>query len=101
LVYGGADSAYSVIIYAPSEPNIVYAGTGYEDNRLAKGIFKSSNGGQSWGPINTGLAINPDTRQPYYVKAMAVDPTNPDIVFAATGNGLYHSTDGGATWSLR
>lgn len=101
LVYGGADSAYSALIYAPGNPNIVYAGSGYEDNRLAKGIFKSVDGGQNWASITSGLSINPDFGQPYYVKAMAVHPTNPDVVLAATGGGLYKSVDGGASWSLR
>ncbi|MEW5956176.1 MAG: zinc-ribbon domain-containing protein [Chloroflexota bacterium] len=101
LVFGGADSAYSAITYAPSDPTIVYAGSGYEDNRVAKGIFKSTNGGESWTSINNGLKINGITGFPHYVKSIAVHPTQPDIVFAATGSGLYKSVDGGASWSLR
>lgn len=101
LVFGGADSAYSAITYAPSDPNIVYAGSGYEDNRVAKGIFKSMNGGESWQSLNNGLKINSITGFPHYVKSIAVHPTDPDIVFAATGSGLYHSVDGGASWSLK
>lgn len=101
LIYGGADSAYSAIAYAPSNPNIVYAGSGYESNPDSKGIFKSSDGGETWESINSGLIINPDTGFPYYVKAIVVHPTNPNIVFAATGSGLYKSPDGGANWSLR
>lgn len=101
LIYGGADSAYSAIAYAPSNPNIVYAGSGYENNLLAKGIFKSSNGGETWVQISSTLALNPDTRQPYYVKAIAVDPTDANTVFAATGGGLYQSSDGGVNWQLR
>jgi len=101
LVFGGADSAYSAIAYAPSDPNIVYAGSGYEDDRVAKGVFKSANGGESWTSINNGLKINGTTGFPHYVKSIAVHPTNPQIVFAATGSGLYHSIDGGASWSLK
>ena len=77
LIYGGADSAYSAIVYAPSNPNIVYAGSGYESNPDSKGIFKSSDGGESWESINGGLNINQDTGFPYYVKAIVVHPTNP------------------------
>ncbi len=98
LVFGGADSAYSAIVYAPGSPDIVYAGSGYEMNRLAKGIFKSTNGGESWASINNGLKIDKATGQPHYVKSLAVHPTDPDIVFAATGSGLYKSMDGGALW---
>ncbi|MBN1993263.1 MAG: AAA-like domain-containing protein [Anaerolineae bacterium] len=98
LIFGGADSAYSAITYAPSNPDIVYTGSGYEDNRVAKGIFKSTNGGESWQNISNGWVINPNSGWPHYVKAIAVHPTNPDIVLAATGAGLYRSADGGATW---
>ncbi len=101
LIYGGADSAYSAITYAPGNPNIVYAGSGFESEPNSKGIFKSSDGGETWQRINNGLAINPDTGFPHYVKSIAVHPTNPDIVFAATGSGLYQSSDGGATWQLK
>ncbi len=101
LIYGGADSAYSAITYAPGNPSIVYAGSGYESNPDAKGIFKSTDGGATWSRINVGLAINPDTGFPYYVKNIVIHPTNPDIVFAATGSGLYQSVDGGANWALK
>jgi serine/threonine protein kinase/photosystem II stability/assembly factor-like uncharacterized protein len=101
LVFGGADSAYSAITYAPSNPNIVYAGSGYEDDRFAKGIFKSTDGGESWEDINNGLSINSATGYPHYVKSIAVHPSNPNLVFAATGSGLYKSTNGGESWELR
>jgi hypothetical protein len=101
LIFGGADSAYSAIVYAPSNPSIVYAGSGYEDDRFAKGIFKSTDGGKSWTKISQGLSINSATGQPHYVKSIAVHPSNPNIVLAATGGGLYKSTDGGASWDLK
>jgi len=101
LVFGGADSAYSAIVYAPSNPNIVYTGSGYEDDGNAKGIFKSTDGGKSWTGIINGLSVNPTTGFPHYVKSMAVHPTNEDIVFAASGGGLYKSVDGGANWVLK
>jgi serine/threonine protein kinase/photosystem II stability/assembly factor-like uncharacterized protein len=101
LTFGGADSAYSALVYAPSNPSIVYAGSGYEDDRFAKGIFKSTDGGKSWTKISRGLSINSATGQPHYVKSIAVHPTNPNIVLAATGGGLYKSTDGGSNWNLK
>ncbi len=101
LIYGGADSAYSAITYVASNPNIVYSGSGYESNDNAKGIFKSINGGESWNKISNGLAVNPGTGHPFYVKAIVINPTNPNTVFAATGSGLYKSVDGGSSWSLR
>jgi serine/threonine protein kinase/photosystem II stability/assembly factor-like uncharacterized protein len=101
LIYGGADSAYSALAYAPGNPMIVYAGTGYEDNRYAKGLFKSVDGGENWANISTGLSLNRDFGLPFYIKSIAVHPTNPNVVFVATGGGLSKSVDGGATWSLR
>jgi photosystem II stability/assembly factor-like uncharacterized protein len=101
LIYGGADSAYSAIAYAPSNPTIVYAGSGYESNPKAKGVFKSTDGGATWFDLSNGLRRNPDTGYPYYIKAIIVHPANPDIVFLATGSGLYRSVDGGLTWQLR
>lgn len=101
LIFGGADSAYCAITYAPSNPNIVYAGSGYGDDRLAKGIFKSTNGGESWTGINNGMRVNPQTGFPHYIKSIAVHPATPDLVFAATGSGLYQSADGGTSWRLR
>jgi hypothetical protein len=101
LIYGGADSAYSAITYSASNPNIVYAGSGYESEPDSKGIFKSTDGGTTWSRIDSGLAINKDTGYPFYVKSIAVHPDNPDIVFAATGSGLYKSSNGGKTWELQ
>ncbi len=101
LIYGGADSAYSAIAFAPGNPNIVYAGSGYESNPDAKGVFKSTDGGESWFDLSNGLRRNPDTGYPYYIKGITVHPANPDIVFLATGSGLYRSVDGGQSWQLR
>ncbi len=89
------------MVYAPSDPNVVYAGSGFESDPDAKGIFKSTDGGESWQNISTGLAVNPNTGFPYYVKSMAVHPADPDTVLAATGSGLYKTTDGGQNWTLQ
>ena len=100
LIYGGADSVYSALAYAPSSPNIIYAGSGYESNPLAKGVFKSTDDGETWFSIDSNMTVNPDTGFPYYVKRIIVHPTNPDVVLAATGSGLYKCVDGGASWQL-
>lgn len=77
----------------PNAPSTVFVGTGHT-------IFKTLNGGENWTPANTGL---PDTSIP----ALVVDPSDSQIVYAATSfdtshvanNGVYRSLDGGATWS--
>jgi serine/threonine-protein kinase len=100
LIYGGADSAYSGLAYAPSNGNIVYVGSGYEDNRFAKGIFQSTDGGETWSRASNGLSINRDIGQPYYVKVITVHPTKPRMAFAATGGGLFKTVDG-LNWTLQ
>jgi photosystem II stability/assembly factor-like uncharacterized protein len=91
------------IAVAPSNPNIIYVGTGEPDIRSQHsygiGMFKSADAGKTWSHI--GLE---GTRQ---IGRVVVDPANPNRVYvAALGNvyapnperGLYRSTDGGTTW---
>jgi photosystem II stability/assembly factor-like uncharacterized protein len=91
------------IAVAPSDPNIIYVGTGEPDIRSQHsygiGLFKSTDAGKTWRSI--GLA---ETRQ---IGKIVVDPTDPNRVYvAALGHvykanperGVYRSTDGGAHW---
>ena len=88
---------------APSNPNVLYAGTGESDIRSAlssgDGVYKSSDGGQTW--RNVGLR---DSRQ---ISRIVIDPHNADIVYVGVlghaygpndTRGVYKSSDGGATW---
>ena len=55
--------------------------------------MKSTNGGETWFPITTGLNIN----QEFY--ECFVDPINPDTLYVATQyEGVFISRDGGALW---
>ncbi len=91
------------IAVAPSDPNIVYVGTGEPDIRSQHsygiGVFKSTDAGKTWKSI--GLE---DSRQ---IGRIVVDPSNPNLVYvAALGHvydanptrGVYRSSDGGAHW---
>lgn len=91
------------IAVAPSNPNIIYVGTGEPDIRSQHsygiGVFKSTDAGKTWSHI--GLE---GTRQ---IGRIVIDPANPNRVYvAALGHvykpnpdrGLYRSTDGGASW---
>ncbi|HKD78838.1 MAG TPA: hypothetical protein VKH81_04045 [Candidatus Angelobacter sp.] len=88
---------------APSNPDIIYVGTGESDFRsdltYGNGVYKSTDGGRTW--KNIGL---PGSR---HISRIAIDPHNPDLVYvAAMGSaygpgaerGVFRSTDGGATW---
>ncbi len=69
------------------------------------GVLRSDDGGDRWA-LAPGSDGNPDLSGPpepfVYpdVHDIAVHPSDPDLVFAATGGGLYRSNDGGATWTL-
>jgi photosystem II stability/assembly factor-like uncharacterized protein len=81
----------------PTDPEIIYAGL------ATGGVFKSTDGGNSWEPITDDLPT-------ITIGAIALDPQNPDIIYVGTGEanaitysvfgmGMYKSYDAGATWS--
>ena len=97
------DESIGAIGVAPSDPNVVYVGTGEANNRqsssIGEGVWGTTDGGKTWSHL--GLE---DTQS---INRIAVDPRNPKVVFvAAVGHlfgpnperGLYRSTDGGKTW---
>ena len=90
---------------APSNPDILYLGTGEEDSRNSispgGGIYKSTDAGRTWKLM--GLEAT------QHIGRIVVHPTDPNTVYvAALGKawgrnperGLYKSTDGGVTWKL-
>ena len=97
-------ASIGAIAVAPSNPNIVYIGTGDVSNvggsvNQGNGMWKSTDAGETWQHI--GLE---DSR---HIGAIWVDPHNPDIVFVAalghtfapnTERGVFKTTDGGKTW---
>jgi photosystem II stability/assembly factor-like uncharacterized protein len=96
-------SAIGSLAVSPSDPNIVYVGTGEACLRgnisHGDGVYKTLDGGKTW--KNTGLR---DSRA---IGKVIVNPTNPDIVFvAALGHpygpnaerGIFRTMDGGKTW---
>ena len=88
---------------APSDPNVVWAGTGEGKIRshisVGQGIYKSVDAGETWmlmGLEETGR-----------IPRLAIHPTNPDVVYVcALGHsygpqserGVYRTVDGGETW---
>jgi hypothetical protein len=77
----------------PTNNQNVYVGA-YGIDGIARGVFKSTNGGSSWSAINNGLTDAP------YVFSLAIDPTNSQNVYAGTDGGVFKSTTGGTSWSL-
>ncbi|MBN2148269.1 MAG: hypothetical protein JW726_12830 [Anaerolineales bacterium] len=98
---GGSRYGFKRIIFAPSNSNIVYAGSCMYHVDLVSfpsaasyGIFKSTDNGVNWQSANDGQTA--DT----CVNNLAIHPTNPNIVYIATAyEGVYKTTDGGASWT--
>lgn len=91
-------SSIGSVEVAPSDPNIVYVGSGSVNE--GNGVYKSMDAGQTW----THLGMD-RTR---VIPQMLVDPKNPDVVImAALGTtrapdadrGVFRSTDGGKSWT--
>jgi photosystem II stability/assembly factor-like uncharacterized protein len=81
---GSGQIAMSALVLDPANPLTVYAGGGYE-------IWKSTNGGTSWGSTGFYRYVGRD------VAALVIDPGR--AIYAGAGGGVYVSTDGGATWA--
>ncbi|MHC4989929.1 MAG: VPS10 domain-containing protein [Planctomycetota bacterium] len=94
------------IAVAPSDPNVIYVGTGEGPIRgvttaHGDGLYKSTDRGKTWRRV--GLE---NARQ---IPAVRVHPDDPDLVYAAAQGspwgpgperGVYRSVDGGITWEL-
>ena len=91
------------IAVAPSDPNVLYAGSGEglhrPDLSVGNGVYKSTDAGRTW----THLGLE-DAQQ---IPAIAVDPRDPNRVFVAvlghpygpnTERGVFRSADGGKSW---
>jgi photosystem II stability/assembly factor-like uncharacterized protein len=81
----------------PLDSSTIYAGKHFDEGYHDGGVFKSTDGGLSWFPINTGLPdiTSPDSGSP----GLTIDPTNSQIVYVTNGGGIFKTTDGGQSWS--
>ena len=96
-------SSVGALAVAPSDPNVVWAGTGEPFIRsnisIGWGVYKSTDAGRHW----NRMGLDSTGR----ISRIVVHPTNPDIVYvAALGHlygpqpqrGIYRTMDGGKTW---
>ncbi len=96
-------ASVGALVLAPSDPNIIYVGTGQVETRYdiaaGNGVYRSRDGGKSWEHL--GLD---ETR---HIGRIVVDPRNPDTALvAAMGHvfgpsierGVFRTADGGKTW---
>jgi len=73
----------------PSDTQVLYAS--FHWGGFPAPIYKTTNGGANWEEIG---AVDH-----YWVTCLAVDPSNPDTIYAGTYGYLFKSTDGGKSWS--
>jgi photosystem II stability/assembly factor-like uncharacterized protein len=96
-------SSIGAIAVAPSDPNVVYVGSGEANIRgnvvQGDGIYKSTDAGKTWTHV---------LQQDGQIGTMIVHPANPDVAFAAVlgkpfgpnpERGVYRTRDGGKTWT--
>jgi uncharacterized protein (TIGR03437 family) len=104
LIENEASLAIGTIVIDPTNPNTIYVGTGEPhrsgDTYYGAGLLKSTNGGATWtlikGPNGPQNASRPAFVNVAFAR-MAIHPTNPAIIFAATTSGNASSASGGVT----
>lgn len=85
----------------PQNPNIMYLATGDGDGNGSQlytpsvGVLKTTNRGQTWD--TTHLKWNSSLVRVIY--KLIINPSNPNIIIAATSNGLYRTKNGGQFWT--
>ncbi len=90
-IYGGYVQRLAV---DPVNSNRIFAST-----YMGRGLYLSEDGGDSWQALEMpGTIEGEDTFNEQLVSAVAVAPSNPDIVWAAHNYWVAKSTDGGRTW---
>jgi photosystem II stability/assembly factor-like uncharacterized protein len=100
---GQPTQSIGALAIAPSDPNIIYVGSGEglqrPDLSVGDGMYKSMDAGQTW----THLGL----RDGQQINTILIDPHDPNRVFVAvlghpygpnTERGVFRSVDGGATW---
>jgi photosystem II stability/assembly factor-like uncharacterized protein len=94
---------FGVVAVAPSNPDVVWAGTGEQNNRQSSswgnGVYRSTDGGETWTHLGLGSSRA--------IGRILVDPSDPDVALVgALGNlwaasedrGVYRTEDGGRSW---
>ena len=98
------NSTIGDLALAPSDPSILWVGTGEPNNRQSSswgnGVYKSMDAGHTW--THMGL------EETHHIGRVVIHPSDPNIVYvAALGHlwgpnkerGVFKTTDGGATWT--
>ena len=99
----------SCIVINPNNPAIMYIGTGESYSHgtsvnglitrptrgsVGIGILKSTDGGATWSP-----SLDWQYNQARGIWDLQMNPLNPDVIYAATTEGVFQTNDAGATWN--
>lgn len=105
------------LVFDPSNTQTLYIGSfitwapgvaGATEPTIANGVFKSTNGGASWTHMSAGMPrYGGPSSSNWDVLALAINPANPQVIYAGTSNlyggaamgNVYKSTNGGVSWS--
>ncbi len=86
----------SAIAIDHTNPDVIYVGTGDRDgsSSYSIGVVKSTDGGNTWN--STGLEWSTSANRQCH--KMLMHPTNNNVLWVATNNGLYKTSDAGDSW---
>jgi photosystem II stability/assembly factor-like uncharacterized protein len=107
-LYVNNQTGASDLVMEPGNPEVMYAGTwrvirtpySLESGGEGSGLWKSTNGGETWTNISNKKGLPKGT---WGIVGVAVAPSNPDKVYTILENangGMYASNDAGETWTL-
>jgi photosystem II stability/assembly factor-like uncharacterized protein len=75
---------FHAMTLSKSDPNLIL---GFDSG--GRGLYKTVDAGKTWETLE----------YPEYISALAISPTDSQLIFAGTGNGIYKSNDGGVIWT--
>jgi len=84
-----SEGHYSIAV-APSNPDLLYLGV------YRKGVFKSTDGGEIWQPIQ-GTTVKMNDKP---ITSLVIDPSDINVVYVSSTKGIFGTSDGGANWGL-
>ncbi|OFZ12226.1 MAG: hypothetical protein A3D92_16535, partial [Bacteroidetes bacterium RIFCSPHIGHO2_02_FULL_44_7] len=81
----------------PTNTQIMYlaTGDGNAGDTYSIGVLKSTDGGLTWNTTGLNWAVNLGRT----ISRLLINPSNPNIIMAFGSNGIWRSTDAGATWT--
>src|SRR5271165_5365061 len=83
------DAVITTVVVDPRDGNVLYASSWTRDSATGGGVFRSADGGATWSAA--GLAGQS-------VRALAIAPSDPNVLVAGTLDGIYRSLDASKTW---